>query len=334
MSFKNIYGQDNAVALLASYLHEGKLEGGFLFCGPDGIGKCLTAKTLAQSANCLENDFDSCDNCASCKKIENLQHPDVYFIDADTPIDIPGEGPNDEGSTNALKIGHVRQLQKNISYRAYEGKKKFFIIDNAHNLTPSASNALLKILEEPPKGSVIILITDKPFLLFKTIISRCKIIKFIPLQRQKLEGILINDYELDNDSAHFLAYFCEGRLGKALQLKDTDILNEKNALIDRFINTNKLKLDNFSLQKRDEVRSCLNILATWFRDIYLLKVGAEESELINLDRAPELSRSLAHFSVSKLNGIMDSISESIFYLERNINTRLLLHNLGAALWKV
>jgi len=333
MSFKNIYGQDNAVVLLTSYLNEGRLEGGFLFCGPDGVGKRLAAKTLAQSANCLENNFDSCGNCASCKKIENLQHPDVYFINADTPIDIPAEGLNDDNASGALKIGHVRQLQKNISYRAYEGKKKFFIIDNAHNLTSSASNALLKILEEPPKGSVIILITDKPFLLFKTIISRCKVIKFIPLQRQQLTEILINDYSINNDAAHFLAYFCEGRLGRALQLKDTDILNEKNALIDRFI-TNKLKLDNFSLHKRDEVRSCLNILATWFRDIYLLKVGAQDSELINLDRADELGNSLAHFSVSKLNEIIDSISESIFYLERNINTRLLLHNLGAELWKV
>ena len=334
MSFKNIYGQDNAVALLTSYLNEGRLEGGFLFCGPDGVGKRLAAKILAQSANCLENDLESCGNCASCKKIESLQHPDVYFINADTPIDIPGEGSNDEGVAGALKIGHVRQLQKNISYRAYEGKKKFFIIDNAHNLTSSASNALLKILEEPPKGSVIILITDKPFLLFKTIISRCKVIKFIPLQREELKGILIKDHGLNNDTAHFLAYFCEGRLGRALQLKDTDILNKKNALIDKFINTNKLKLDNFSLQKRDEVRSCLNILAAWFRDIYLLKVGAQDSGLINLDRSDELDRSLANFSVSKLNEIMDSISESIFYLERNINTRLLLHNLGAQLWKV
>jgi len=334
MPFKDIYGQDNVVVLLSSYLSEGKLEGGFLFCGPDGVGKRLAAKILAQSANCLENEFDACGNCASCKKIESLQHPDVYFINAETPIDIPGEGVNDESGTGALKIGHVRQLQKNISYKAYEGKKKFFIIDNAHNLTPSASNALLKILEEPPKGSVIILITDKPFLLFKTIISRCKVIKFVPLQREELKGILVNDYAISKESAHFLAYFCEGRLGKALQLKDTDILNEKNALIDRFIGTSKLKLDNFSLQKRDEVRGCLNILATWFRDIYLLKVGAQESELINLDRIDELSRSVINFPVSKLNEIMDSISESIFYLERNINTRLLLHNLGAELWKV
>ena len=334
MSFKNIYGQDTAIRLLNAYLEDCRLEGGFLFSGPEGVGKKLAAKTLAQAANCLENNISPCGSCSSCKKIENAQHPDVYFITSDTPIDIPKEGASDEGGTNALKIGHVRQLQKLISYKAYEGRKKFFIIDNAHNLTPPASNALLKILEEPPKGTVIILITDKPFLLFKTITSRCKVIKFIALNRRKLKEILKNDYSLDNDTAHFLSYFCEGRLGRALQLKDTNILTERDMVIDKFINAKKLKLDNLLFQKRDEVRSSLNILAAWLRDIYLLKIDGDIHELINSDRSDELLKSLSRFSLVKLNEIMDLISSSIFYLEKNINTKLLLYNLGAELWRI
>ncbi|MGA2775687.1 MAG: DNA polymerase III subunit [Candidatus Omnitrophota bacterium] len=334
MSFKDIYGQDNAISLLKGYLNEGRLEGGFLFSGPEGIGKRFSAGILAQAANCLRNNLESCGDCPSCKRIASGQHPDVHFIDASTPTDILTEGLNDEGATGAIRIGHIRQLQKNISYKAYEGRLKFFIIDNAHNLNPSASNALLKVLEEPPQGSVIILITDKPFLLFKTIVSRCKAIKFTALNRRVLEKILKADYNLDSDTTHFLAYFSEGRLGKALRLKDTGVLNEKNALIDNFIQVKDFRLGNLTLQKRDEVRDCLNILAGWFRDIYLLKIGAEGSGLINSDRIGELKRSLPSFSLNKLNEIMDAISESIFYLERNINTKLLLYNLRAVLWTV
>ncbi len=179
--------------------------------------------------------------------------------------------------SNGIKIEYIRQLQRDINLKPYEGKIKVFIIDNAHRLTPEASNSILKILEEPPKDSLIILISDKPVLLFKTIISRCKILKFLSLNRAKLQEIFKKDYGLDNNMAHFLAYFSEGRLGRALRLKDTDILKEKNRIIDKFVLSRKPSLDNLSIQNKEEVRGYLNILATWFRDIYLIKIGMPHS---------------------------------------------------------
>ena len=184
----------------------------------------MTAMALAQNLNCENKTFEACDICPSCLKVKAGQHPDVHMI-------------SNEGQE--IKIDSIRNLQKRISFRPYEGFFKVFIIDNAHTLTMEASGALLKIIEEPPPKSPIILISDKPNLLLKTIISRCKTLKFNSLKRQSLESLLKTDYALDKDLAHFLAFFSEGRIGKALSLKDSDIIFEKNNIFDKVIAKDK-----------------------------------------------------------------------------------------------
>lgn len=312
MPFKDIKGQDKPIGLLKSYMQQSRLGGSYLFSGPQGVGKGLTAKTLAKALNCLQGEFDSCDKCASCLKIDAAMHPDISLVQPE------GE----------IKIEYIRQLQKQISFRPYEAKFKVFILDNAHTLTAEASNALLKILEEPPASSLIILITDKPARIFKTIISRCKVIKFTPLRRLDLQEILKGEYGLDNGMAHFLAYFCEGRIGSALAMKETDIFREKNRLID-YAFSKDMRLEGLPLHDKEGLRRYLNILSTWFRDIYLAKAGLPYLQLINSDRQEELLKLTEKFSFQELSGIVDFIADSIAYLDKNINTRLLLYNLGA-----
>mgnify|MGYP001611627686 CR=1 FL=1 len=314
MSFKNILGQDKPINILKGYIEQSRLAGGYLFVGPEGVGKKLVAQTLAKVVNCQEETLDACDRCASCCKVDKNQHPDVHIIESTdreiNPVRSTTQMNTSEKASNGIKIEYIRQLQNDISYKPYEGRKKVFIIDNAHRLTAEAQSALLKILEEPPSDSLIILISDKPALLFKTIISRCKILKFSPLERAKLKEILKKDYSLGNEIAHFLAYFSEGRFGRALKLKDTDILREKNRIIDNFALSGKpASLDNLSIQNKEEVRGYLNILATWFRDIYLIKIGMAHSEIINFDRKDDLLVAMSRLTFLDLNGILDYISD-------------------------
>ena len=318
MSFKDIRGQDRAINILSGHIEHSRLAGTYLFIGPEGVGKKLAARTLAKAVNCLQGEPYSCDSCVSCAKIENNQHPDVHII---------------ASGDAEIKIEQVRQLQKAISLRPYEGKKKVFIIDNAHRLTPEASNALLKILEEPPGESLIILISDKRALLLKTIISRCRILRFSALGREQLQEILKKEYKLDNNTAHYLAYSSEGSLGAALGLKDTPIIVEKNRVIDKFLLSRQPGFDNLPMQNREQVRGYLNILAAWFRDMYLVKIGMPHSEIINFDRRDDLLKVMSHFSFLDLNEILDSIADSLLRLEQNINIRLLLSNLGGCLWR-
>lgn len=200
-------------------------------------------------------------------------------------------------------------------------------------MTAEAANALLKVLEEPPRDSIIILITSKPALLFKTVVSRCKIIRFYPLKRLQLVEILKKDYSLDDNLAHFLAYFCEGRIGKAIRLKDTDIFREKNTTINAFLLSRNLNLEDISTQNKDSLLSQLNILSTWFRDMYLIKIGMPHAQLINLDRKDELLKYMNRYTLFDIDQILKIISDSALYLEQNVNFKLLISNLKAELWK-
>ncbi|MEW6101364.1 MAG: DNA polymerase III subunit delta' [Candidatus Omnitrophota bacterium] len=318
MSFKDIKGQERAIQIIKSNIEHNRLKGGYLFTGQEGIGKKMAAKNLAKAINCEKARPDSCDVCPSCIKIEKNQHIDVHVI---------------EGEDSEIKIDNIRQLKKDANFRPYEARYKVFIIDNAHNLNAEAANALLKTLEEPPGHTLIILITDKPRRLFKTIISRCTVVKFLPLVREELEELLRRDFGLMGEPAHFLAYFSEGRPGAAFRLKDTDIFTQKNMIIDKLVLSDRFSSGDYSPEEKTQLKMGLNILSTWFRDVYMLKTGIAHSEIINADRKQGLLKSATHYSFMQLNRILNTISDSILYAEQNINTKLILHNLRAQLWK-
>jgi DNA polymerase III subunit delta' len=318
MSFSDIRGNEQPLEIIQRYLKNIASESSrsFLFCGPEGVGKQLAAITMAKALNCQEDNADACGSCLSCLKIERRQHPDYHFID-----------DSDSGS---IKIEDIRQLQKDIVFRPYEARKKVFIINNAHSMTPEAANALLKVLEEPPKDSLIILVSAKTALLFKTIISRCQIVKFYPMERQALCQILIREYGMKEDKAHFIAYFSEGRIGQALSLKDSAVFEGKNDIINEFCFHGRPGLSAIKISDKQEFRSALNILAVWFRDLYLLKSGLAYTQLVNLDRKDDLLKVVKSHSFSDFDGAMESISFSLLRLEQNINMKLLLSNLSWA----
>ena len=319
MSFNNIKGQDKPVGILKNYLAAGNFSGTYLFSGDEGIGKFLTAKTFAKAVNCLEGTHDCCDNCNSCRRIDKEEHPDIHFIEA-TQSDI-------------IKIEYIRDLKRKISLRPYEAQKRVFIINDAQNLNAEASGALLKVLEEPPQDNLIILVTSKQGLLFETIISRCRIVKFFPLEREKLKQMLLKDCHMENSLAHFLAYFCEGRYGRAIRLSATETLLRKNSIIDAFGRADSRSFEIFFAENKDNLHSCLGILLGWLRDIYISKAGVETCGLINFDRKDELMKLAQRFSFGELERMLGRVSDSAVYLGQNINKRLIFANLRAELWK-
>ncbi len=318
MRANEILGQDLPLGIINSYIEKNKFFGGYIFSGPEGVGKKLVAQFIAQKLNCLSDAAGPCGSCPSCLKIKKSEHPDVHFL-----------GSLDE----AVKIDDIRNLQRQANLKPYEGKMKVFIIDNAHKLNLESANSLLKILEEAPPQSLIILITHQGQKILKTIVSRCKMIKFSPLGRGVLETVLVKNYALPKDFAHFLAFYTEGRLGLALRLKDSDIFAQQNRLFDAFVLSSRPLDPSLSGQTKENLQGFLSILASWFRDIYLLKAGVQAQEIIHSDRQNDLLKLTLKFSFKQLDEIMNTISESALYLENNINSKLILHNLGAQLWK-
>ncbi|MFA4984453.1 MAG: DNA polymerase III subunit delta' [Candidatus Omnitrophota bacterium] len=319
MSFKDIKGQDSSLELLRRAIQEDSVAKAYLFSGPEGIGKRRAALEFAKAVNCRDNDADSCGECGCCLKIDNNRHPDVRLI---------------EGESGTIRIDDIRQMQREINLRPYDAQLKVYIIDNAHNLNAESSNALLKTLEEPPAHSVIVLVSSKPSLLFKTVISRCQIVRFYPLGRDRLEGILKSEYGLDVSRAHFLSYFCEGRIGDALRLKDAGFYQEKNRVIDDFLTSRHSVAPAVSVsQTREGLHRDINILIGWFRDICFLKTGMAGEELINFDRRNELAMMAQDYTQEQLSGIFDFLSEAHLRIDQNVNLKLLTSNLKAELWK-
>ena len=318
MRFSDVLGHERSLNIIQAHLENSRFSGAYIFSGPEGIGKKMVAKIIAQQLNCTGEAGRPCENCSSCLKTQKEQHPDLHII---------------QNGESQIKIEDIREILRQANFRPYEGNSKIFIIDNAHKLNSEAANSLLKVLEEPPKDVLIILVTHKPQNIIKTVLSRCKVIKFSPLIRAQLENVLAKDYALDRTAAHFLAYYAEGRLGLALRLKDTPLLQEKNKIFDSFILSSKPLDRNIMGQSKEQLQVSLNILASWFRDIYLLKCGLSDKEAIHLDRHSDLLKLIPRFSFKQLDDVMATLSESTLYLEKNINSKLILHNLGAQLWK-
>ncbi|MCM8800620.1 MAG: AAA family ATPase [Candidatus Omnitrophica bacterium] len=319
MALSQIKGQDRTIRFLKEYIKKSDLQRGLLFIGPEGIGKKSVAINLAKAINCQQAQDDSCDLCLNCTRIDKRQYPDFFLIE--------------DSESESIKIDQIRQLKTQIYLKPYEAKIKVFILDNVHNLTSEAGNAILKILEEPPQKSLIILITSTPYLLFKTIISRCQIFRFYPLKRTALKEMLIKEYKLDTYQAHFLAYFFEGRIGKTLTLKDTDILNYKNRIIDEFLSEKIGDSQRISFGNRQDLRNYINILLSWFRDLYLIKTGIRHSEIINIDRLDILLKTMNKYSFIELDQIINFLSDSLLYLEQNVNPKLLISAIKTELWK-
>jgi DNA polymerase III subunit delta' len=308
-TFNGIKGHSENIARLSTAITRQAVARAYLFHGPEGIGKFSCALAFARAVNCDSDNGRDCGTCSSCARITAGNYPDVHVIN--------------EGYDTEIKIESVRQLQQEIFLRPYEARFKVFIINDSHNLNAVSANALLKTLEEPPEKSIIILVTDKPGRMPATIVSRCRRENFRQLSREEFSPALA-EQGFDAVTRDYLAYFCEGRLGLALRLKGSEVVREKNRVIDRFLSS---RLDDTI--KREAIREELTVATVWFRDVYVTKLGMESC--VNTDRKQDLNRCAAQYGFDDLERIFGALSSAFLYLEQNVNSKLLIANLQAYL---
>lgn len=297
--FDRIAGNARVKEILKRMLDSGRLPGALLFAGEEGVGKKLFALEIARTLNCrTPRNNEACGECSACVRIGKINYPERDDADEWNQIlwtDYPDVGLV-VAPRRVLRVEQMRQIEKEANFRPFEGKARVFLIDEADKLNDASANALLKVLEEPPRTSHLILITARPAMLLPTILSRCQMIRFAPLTPDEIEQHLIAS-NLDNKTARIRARAAGGSMGRALAndlatftAQRKAMLKVLNALV---VSNNRAELLRSAeqlneAQYKDEFEERLDVLETLIRDAWMLSLGVKPSQLVNEDLLSEL----------------------------------------------
>ncbi|MGB3329278.1 MAG: DNA polymerase III subunit gamma/tau, partial [Thermomicrobiales bacterium] len=207
----DLFGQEHVVNTLRNAIALGRLAHAYLFCGPRGTGKTTTARLLAKAVNCLDPDpyKRPCNVCAACVAINKGATTDVIEIDA----------------ASNRGIDDIRDLRERVKYAPTQLRTKFYIIDEAHQITGAAANAFLKTLEEPPAHTRFVLATTDPEELLQTIVSRCQRFDFRRINLDAMQANLrkiarLEQISITDDAILAIARHATGSLRDAQGLLD------------------------------------------------------------------------------------------------------------------
>jgi len=207
MSFDSIIGNERAIELLRSSIAQGRVAHAYLFAGPPGVGKGLVARELAKALNCEGQEARPCNACVSCRKIDHETHPDVLWF-------------RPAGAMRMIRVEQVAEFLQAAAFKPYEGLWKVFVLVDADRLNVQSQNKVLKTLEEPGEGTVIILTSALPDALLPTIRSRCQRVAFHPIARELVERYLIEQRSADPKRAAIAASLGRGSLATAIEHLD------------------------------------------------------------------------------------------------------------------
>ncbi|MGB9857593.1 MAG: ATP-binding protein [Dictyoglomaceae bacterium] len=317
MAFKEIIGQKQAIEILKRSLKEGKISHTYLFVGPEGVGKKLTAISFAQALNCPVLPLEGCGECLTCREIKNLTFPDLLYYTPDGMW---------------FKIQQVREIKREIYWRAFQSKWKIFILDSAHQLRNESANALLKSLEEPPPYTIFILLVWRPEMLLPTIISRSQIISFSYLNNEELREIF---KDVPEEKIDIIIPLAQGSPGKGYFWLQEENWKKREEFLKGL---SLLKKDNISRifdlvdflakdKKIDSVLSLLELLLFWWRDLFFWKLYEKEEYITQKDFVREIARKSQEFSLEKIRRNFRITQDAIRGIRNNANLLLTLETL-------
>jgi DNA polymerase-3 subunit delta' len=308
-----IIGHEWAVELLARSIENQRLSHAYLFVGPAQVGKRTLAKAFTQAILCGAEETP-CAECRACHLVDTERHPDVYVI-----------GP-DRGS---IKIDMIRNMQHSVALSPVEGRHRICLISQFDRATPSAANALLKTLEEPPSTVILLLTADRVESLLPTIVSRCQVIGLRLLSLAQIVAAL-QSRGLDADRAQLLGHLAQGRIGWALAAaQDERVLEQRSQVLESIVTTahgpytERFAWAESLSRKPDRVSDALETLASWWRDVLLL-TSSSTTPITNIDQEIVLREWAIRYDIETARRVLRAIRDTAWRLERNANLRLAL----------
>jgi DNA polymerase-3 subunit delta' len=392
MPLKNIFCQEKAVSAIQCAFAGDKVAHAYIFAGPDGIGKFATAKDFAKLLLCknpiitaehaetaetrseatsplrknkktnsaysavsaVKNDFtDSCGNCDSCRLFDAGSHPDFEHVykellkftkensDKDSPVQFP--------------IDVVREfVLDKVSQRPALSTRRVFVLTEAEKLNNESQNCLLKVLEEPPSYCCIILICTRPETLLPTIRSRCQILRFGPIDEEKIIEKL-HQPGLGEKQVKFFARLANGSLGLAgtysqLEIAEAEIYKTKTDIVNALANfeyKDSLELAETIQKRSKEIAAIwakladktsikdinrkstliiLQIIISALHDTMLTGIAAG-GQIVNFDQPEQIKKLALRFNPEQAAQKIAECFKTLHYLESSANERLILEQL-------
>ncbi len=317
MAFKDILGNSRVKNILRKALQKDKVPNSMLLYGPGGIGKRDMALVLAKAMNCERKKDDACEVCTSCKAINAGNFPDVLEISPEKEV---------------IKIDQMRILRKVAYLKPMMGKKRVFVVVDADKMTEEAANSLLKILEEPPLFSYIILVAHNPFMIMSTIKSRCQVLNFSPVSKEEIGKILV-EKGYEENKARIISLLVRGNLKQALSLEWEEVQDKRAKAWQLFLSLLRkgkvaLFLRNYATSRgtlvRGEWEQVLEMLSSFCRDSILIKEKSDSRLLMNPDYEKEIKKEEALLSLEGLIDCLTKIDYTIYGLGKNLNVNLLV----------
>lgn len=328
---ESIIEQDRPVRILSGLFENHTIPHALLFTGLTGVGKSATATSFAMTCNCTgtaavkhpdqpagPSGLAYCGTCPSCRKILAGNHPDILRV---------------KPATRHIKIDQIRSLIENLAMKPYEAQLRVVIIAEAQSLNPSAGNALLKVLEEPPDRTLLILTAPQPEDMLPTIVSRCQIVRFNPMPRASIAAALSQDHGLSSENAQVLAAMANGSLNRAVDLHRSGWQRHRDWLLTASGLGNAEMMSSRPIglllafaerlaARRNMVPISLETMLSWLRD--LLVCRHDQLRVINsdlIDKLAKVSQKIPEAAALKMMEIIMTTQKDI---EANANLRLAL----------
>ncbi len=329
-----IIGHSWAIESLRSSIVEKRIAHAYLISGTAQLGKALLALRIAQALNCNQAQADPCLECRSCRRIERGNHPDVRIAGMATQT--AGLKPEEALRQRDLRIDTIREWQRDITLRPYEGQQRVFILHDAERLNDASSNAMLKTLEEPPPYATLILVANTAGDLLPTIVSRCRPLKLRLVPRAEISQALQERYNLSSSDAHMLAAWSAGRPGWAIHMvQSPEALEERQTQLDSLAALTELPLSQsfrwaeeqakqFRSDQR-EVYALLELWQSWWRDVLMLAAGCEQA-IVFVDRRSELEHYARRYPLADIHACVQRIGAASQRMRENLNPQLALEH--------
>jgi DNA polymerase-3 subunit delta' len=316
MAFRELWGHENQIDVLKKAMANNRVAHAYLFYGMAGVGKKTAALAFAKTLNCMDKkDDDACGVCLSCRKVVRDSHPDIVKI---------------ETKGQFIRIQEIRDIQNQMQFKPFEGAVRVIIICDADKMNIASANALLKTLEEPSAGNILILTTARFNQLPMTILSRCQHLRFNPLSRELISDYLQKQSSVNPETADRLASSAGGSIGRAIEMNKEAYARDRDDIFNMLVEARQTNLFDMLFfigdlaSQSKTVADKLNLMKTCFRDALVFRETGEQNRLIHYDRLDVIKTLGERLSGWDILNNIQAVDEALRAIEHNANKQLTL----------